>query len=76
MKTVRFLKDSDSFEITNDFGDKENIKKSDFKNLHRAICCDQHITFLSEYDYKVLEEFTNNDTENYWRFYYSIEGVL
>lgn len=41
MKKVRFLKDGDSFEITNDFGDKEIIH-----------------------------------TENYWRFYYSIEGVL
>lgn len=74
MKKVRFLKDSNSFEITNDFGDKEIIKKSDFKNLHRSICCDQHITFLSEYDYKALDKVTNIDTENYWRFYYSIEG--
>lgn len=74
MKEVRFLKDSNSFEITNGWGDKEFVISNDYKKLHRSICCDQHISFLSEYDYKALEEVTNIDTENYWRFYYSIEG--
>lgn len=72
MKIVSFLKDSNSFEIVDGLGNKEFIKSNEYEKLHRSICCDQHINFLSEEDYKTIDKIAEIYTENYWRFYYSI----
>lgn len=71
MKVISILNDI-SAEVTNSYGERYLVDIDNVKELYRTICCDEHIVFLSEIDYKIIDEIAEKDNENHWRFYYSI----
>lgn len=75
MKVISILNDI-SAEVTNSYGERYLLEIDNVKELYRTICCDEHIVFLSEKDYKIIDEISEKDKENYWRFYYSIFDSL